>query len=60
VAGVRKAVASARDVYRLRDADAALQVSEPDTGHDFPDEIRAEVYQWLDEKLGRSSARVFP
>jgi dienelactone hydrolase len=43
-----------------RDAGWLLQVSEPDTGHDFPDEIRAEVYQWLDEKLGRSSARVFP
>lgn len=51
VAGVRKAVASASEVYRLRGAETALHAVYPDAGHDFPDEIRAAVYQWLDEKL---------
>lgn len=53
VAGVRKAVAGARDVYRLYGAETALHVCEPDTDHDFPDEIRAAAYSWLDERLGR-------
>ena len=53
VAGVRKAVAGARDVYRLYGAETALHVCEPDTDHDFPNEIRAAAYSWLDERLGR-------
>ena len=51
VTGVRKAVASAQEIYRLRGAEQALHVVYPDAGHDFPDETHAAVYQWLDEKL---------
>ena len=51
VVGVRKAVASAGEVYRLREAEAALRVDYPDAEHDFPDDIRTAVYQWLGQKL---------
>jgi dienelactone hydrolase len=53
VVGVRKAVDSAREVYKLRNADKNLRAVYPDAAHDFPMEVRNEVYRWLDQQLGR-------
>ena len=51
VAGVRKGVASALQVYRLLAAEDHLQVRYPDAGHDFPSRTRAEAYQLIDTAL---------
>jgi len=51
VAGVRKVIASAAEIYRLRGAESNLHVVYPDSGHDFPEPIRHAVYQWLDAHL---------
>ena len=42
-------VASA--VYRLYGAEKNLQVVHPPGGHDFPDAVREQAYQLLEEKL---------
>jgi dienelactone hydrolase len=54
VVGVRKAVASAMEIYKLHGKEDCLQVVYPDAEHDFPDEIRMQVYGWLDTHLKRS------
>lgn len=51
VGGVRKAVAEAQQVYDLLGQPKHLAARYPDCGHDFPPEIREEVYKWLDENL---------
>ncbi|MFP6667589.1 MAG: FG-GAP-like repeat-containing protein [Pirellulales bacterium] len=51
VAGVRKAVDSARNVYKLRGAETNLHAVYPEAAHDFPLEIRNDVYRWLDQHL---------
>jgi dienelactone hydrolase len=51
VGGVRKVVAAAGAVYKLRGASENLQAVYPDAGHDFPEEIRQAVYQWLGKTL---------
>ncbi|MEP6664445.1 MAG: alpha/beta hydrolase, partial [Verrucomicrobiota bacterium] len=43
--------AVARKIYRLYGAENNLRVAHPDCGHDFPDEIRAEAYQFISEHL---------
>jgi hypothetical protein len=53
VAGVRKVLEASGEVYRLRGAEQNLQVVYPDAAHDFPDDIRQQVYQWLDKSLRR-------
>jgi dienelactone hydrolase len=53
VEGVRKVVDRAREVYKQRGARDNLKVEYPDAEHDFPDEIRDSVYQWLDRHLKR-------
>jgi len=54
VRGVTEAVEAARPVYRLLGAADRLKVIHPDCGHDFPDEVREQVYTWLDRELGHS------
>jgi acetyl esterase/lipase len=49
--GVRKCIAAAAPVYELLGAQEQLRVAYPDCEHDFPDEVRQEVYQWLDRQL---------
>jgi hypothetical protein len=49
--GVRKCVAAAAPVYELLGAKEQLQVVYPDCEHDFPDEVRQQVYAWLDKQL---------
>jgi dienelactone hydrolase len=51
VAGVRKVMASAGDVYQLLDAKDRLQAVYPDAGHDFPVEQREEAYRCLERVL---------
>ena len=51
VAGVRKAIPVAGEVYKLFNQPNRLQVRYPDCGHDFPQSIREESYQFLDSVL---------
>lgn len=51
VAGVRKAIAAVRPVYELFGAADRLQVRYPDSGHDFPPEVREEAYRFVDRVL---------
>lgn len=51
VAGVRKAIAAAQPVYALLGAADQLQVRHPNSAHDFPPEVREEVYRFIDEVL---------
>ncbi|MEN8227910.1 MAG: alpha/beta fold hydrolase [Bacteroidota bacterium] len=51
VAGVKKGINEANKIYRLLDADKKLQVRYPDCEHDFPDQVRLEAYQFIDESL---------
>lgn len=51
VSGVKKCVAAAGEIYGLHESQENLRAVYPDCAHDFPDEIRAAVYDWLDERL---------
>jgi dienelactone hydrolase len=52
VSGVRDAVRAARPVYeQIYDAGDHLITRYPDAGHSFPDEVREEAYQFLDQVL---------
>lgn len=53
VAGVRKAMAEVRKVYELHDAGANLAAVYPDTGHDFPGEVREQAYEFIHEAFRR-------
>jgi pimeloyl-ACP methyl ester carboxylesterase len=53
VDGVKKAAPRVRKVYELYGASDALVVRHPDCGHDFPPEVREEVYEFLDRALKR-------
>ncbi len=60
VAGVRKAVLKAREVFALLGAADRLQVRYPDCGHDFPPEVRREAYELIDRVLEHTPAREVP
>jgi dienelactone hydrolase len=47
VAGVKKVMEAAGQVYALYDARERLVVKYPDDGHDFPNVEREQAYQWL-------------
>ena len=51
VQGVKDCIAAARPVYRLLGAEEKLAANYPDCGHDFPPEVRAVAYSWLDRWL---------
>jgi dienelactone hydrolase len=51
VAGVKKVMASAAEVYKLRGAEQKLHAVYPDCAHDFPDPVRHDAYEWLDRQL---------
>ncbi len=51
VAGVKKAMPVAAEVYQLFDAADKLQVRYPDCEHDFPPETRKEAYEFIDRIL---------
>jgi dienelactone hydrolase len=50
-AGVRKCVAAAQPVFELLGGKDKLVVEYPDAAHDFPDDVRERVYQWLERQL---------
>jgi putative membrane-bound dehydrogenase-like protein len=54
VAGVKKAAAAAQPVFDLLGASERLQVRYPESGHDFPPEVRREAYAFLDKALGHT------
>ena len=52
VGGVRKVVAEAMKAQKAYGQQAGEIVARyPECGHDFPDEIREEAYQWLEDRL---------
>ncbi len=51
VAGVKKCIEAAQPVFNLLEAKNKLVVEYPDCGHDFPDEVRERVYEWLKKEL---------
>ena len=53
VVGVREAVAAAERVYKFHGKPDRLKVVYPEAEHDFPDDVRQEVYVWLEEQLKR-------
>ena len=57
VAGVRKVIPVAKEVYKLYRSPDRLQVRYPDSAHDFPTEVREEAYRFLDDTLKHKIAR---
>ena len=53
VEGVREAVSSARDVYRLLGAEERLEAEHPDCAHDFSPAMRERAYAFFDRWLAR-------
>jgi pimeloyl-ACP methyl ester carboxylesterase len=51
VSGVRDSIASAEPIFKLLGAEDKLQANYPDCAHDFPPEVRAVAYRFLDEQL---------
>ena len=49
--GVRKCIAAAQPVFDLLGAKDQLVAEYPDCAHDFPDDVRERVYQWLEKQL---------
>ena len=52
VSGVRDCIQAAHPVYALYGADADLVAAYPDAEHDFPMEVRAQAYAFMDRVLG--------
>jgi len=51
VRGVKTCETSVTPLYELLGAAGDLRFEYPDAEHDFPDAVRAQAYQWLDERL---------
>ncbi|MEO5603294.1 MAG: alpha/beta fold hydrolase [Cyclobacteriaceae bacterium] len=51
VSGVRKGIEAASEVYRFLKAEDNLQVHYPDSGHDFPMDVREKAYRFIDKIL---------
>ncbi len=51
ISGVNDCLRAALPVYKLFNAAGRLQAAHPDCAHDFPPEIRAQAYHFLDESL---------
>jgi dienelactone hydrolase len=51
VEGARECIAAAAPVYKLLDAEDKLSAVYPDCAHDFPADIRAMAYAWLNHWL---------
>lgn len=54
VAGVKKAMPVVGEVYELFGVADRLQARYPECGHDFPPEVRAEAYHFLEKVFGSS------
>ena len=51
VSGVREVMSKSQPIFRLHDAEAKAKAVYPDAPHEFPNEVRGEAYDWLDEQL---------
>jgi predicted dienelactone hydrolase len=51
VKGVREAMESAKEVYKLLGVPERLAAEHPDCEHDFPPEMREKAYGWFDRWL---------
>ncbi len=51
VEGVRKGTAEASKIYQLLGAGNQIRVVYPDCGHDFPEQIRLQAYQFIKKSL---------
>ncbi len=51
VEGVRKGIANASEIYRMYNAEHHIQARYPVAGHDFPDSIRQDAYDFIDNAL---------
>jgi dipeptidyl aminopeptidase/acylaminoacyl peptidase len=51
VGGVRDVVAAAKPVYELLGQPTRLRAVYPDAGHDFPDDVRRDAYDFLESSL---------
>ncbi len=51
VTGVQKVVEGASKVFELNGAADKLRAEYPDSGHDFPDDVRKQSYEWLEKLL---------
>lgn len=60
VAGVRKAIPVAQEVYDLLGAGDRLQVRYPDCEHDFPSAMRRESYEFLERLFAHKPTRDIP
>ena len=60
VAGVRKAIPAAHQVYDLLGASDRLQVRYPDCEHDFPTAMRRESYEFVDRLFTHKPTRDVP
>lgn len=49
--GVKKVMAAAIGVHELLGSKDKLQAVYPDSGHDFPDPVRQQAYEWLTKQL---------
>lgn len=56
VHGVKKGIAEVAKVYGLLKADGNLQIRYPESGHDFPKEVRLEAYRFIDRVLKHTPA----
>lgn len=54
--GVQKAVAKAKQIYALFDAEQKLKADYPNYSHDFPTESRQSAYQFIDAALNHAPA----
>lgn len=53
VSGVKDCITAAEPVYKLLKAEDKLQANYPDCDHNFPDDVRAAAYAFLDQHLGK-------
>jgi pimeloyl-ACP methyl ester carboxylesterase len=60
VKGVKKAEPKACEVYALLGAADQLQVRYPDSAHDFPPQVRREVYAFIDRVLQHTPSHNVP
>jgi hypothetical protein len=51
VAGVRKCQASLQPLLGILGEEVSVEFVYPDAEHDFPDAIRQQAYQWLEERF---------
>lgn len=57
LSGVHDCVLAARPVYTLLGAPEGLVLETPECGHDFPAEVRARAYTWLEQVLAPPGGR---